>query len=407
MENTQLKNKGTQQFAPATWLNKLLDFAQLKDAGVAIWKLPQDNIIHILCDLDGGSSIDEVNLDDLESGFILAPFLAGTQQNIHFKADIKGYFELEKEAKPNENVIEISWENITEDQEMEITQINISRQPHLKLKKYPQIESTRKEDYIKMVKEGIAAISREELYKIVPSKIKCIPIKEDLDIADAYLRACNKYEDAFVSLTFSPKTGLWMGASPETLIEDKKNEYFKTVALAGTQAKDEKSIANTAWTQKEIEEQAYVSRYIINCFKKIRLREYEEIGPKTIQAGNLLHLKTSYKVDTNTLNFPELASVMLKLLHPTSAVCGMPKVISLDFLKKHETHERSYFSGYLGPVHMDQKSNIFVNLRCCQFSQDKAIFYAGAGVTEDSEPEKEWQETEIKCNVLANIIFHD
>ena len=76
--------------------------------------------------------------------------------------------------------------------------------------------------------------------------------------------------------------------------------------------------------QKDIEEQALVERYVISCFKKIRLREYDEHGPKTMIAGNVLHLKTEFEVDMVATNFPQLGSVMLNLLHPTSAVCGMP-----------------------------------------------------------------------------------
>ena len=93
-----------------------------------------------------------------------------------------------------------------------------------------------------------------------------------------------------------------------------------------------------------------VSRYIINCFKKIRLREFKEIGPKTAKAGNLVHLKTTFEVDTEATNFQELGTVMLELLHPTSAVAGMPKDAALQFLEKFEGLEREYFAGYLGPV---------------------------------------------------------
>ncbi|MBK8292346.1 MAG: chorismate-binding protein [Flammeovirgaceae bacterium] len=159
-----------------------------------------------------------------------------------------------------------------------------------------------------------------------------------------------------------------------------------------------------AWTQKEIEEQALVCRYIINCFKKIRLREYEEHGPKTIVAGNLLHLKTEYEVDMAATNFPQLGSVMLKLLHPTSAVCGMPLENSLAFLKEHEGFDRQFYSGYLGPVNLKEESHIYVNLRCMQIFEDKVRIYAGAGVTADSVSETEWMETEMKMLTLQNII---
>src|SRR5690606_14602969 len=155
------------------------------------------------------------------------------------------------------------------------------------------------------------------------------------------------------------------------------------------------AISQASWTQKEIEEQALVSRYIINCFKKIRLREYDEKGPKTVKAGNLMHLKTDFTVDTRSVNFPELATVMLELLHPTSAVCGMPRQPALEFIKNNEGFDRRLYSGYLGPVNLMGETNLFVNLRCMALKSDQATIYAGAGVTVDSDPEKEWQETEM------------
>ncbi|MBK7650997.1 MAG: chorismate-binding protein [Flammeovirgaceae bacterium] len=209
---------------------------------------------------------------------------------------------------------------------------------------------------------------------------------------------------AFVSLVSSPETGTWMGATPELLVSVAQNK-FKTVALAGTLPySPDINLKYVAWTQKEIEEQALVCRYIINCFKKIRLREYEEHGPKTIVAGNLMHLKTEYEVDTLATNFPQLGSVMLKLLHPTSAVCGMPLENSLAFLKDHEGFDRQFYSGYLGPVNLKAESHIYVNLRCMQIFSDKVRIYAGAGVTADSVSETEWMETEMKMHTLQKII---
>ena len=149
-----------------------------------------------------------------------------------------------------------------------------------------------------------------------------------------------------------------------------------------------------------------VSRFIINCFKKIRLREFTEKGPKTAKAGNLLHLKTVFEVNMDETNFAELPTVMLDLLHPTSAVAGMPKEPAIDFINKHEGLDRGFYSGFLGPVGMDNSTHVFVNLRCMQLFKDHVRLYAGAGVTEDSDPEKEYLETEMKCNTLLNKIIH-
>jgi isochorismate synthase len=103
-------------------------------------------------------------------------------------------------------------------------------------------------------------------------------------------------------------------------------------------------------------------------------------------------------------NFPQLGSVMLKLLHPTSAVCGMPLENSLAFLKKNEGYNREFYSGYLGPVNIKKESHIYVNLRCMQIFKDAVRLYAGAGVTTDSIAETEWTETEMKMATLQTII---
>ena len=199
--------------------------------------------------------------------------------------------------------------------------------------------------------------------------------------------------------------GIWMGATPELLLSVEDKKKFTTVSLAGTQViADDFPLAKAAWTQKEIEEQAMVSRYIINCFKKIRLREFEEYGPKTVRAGNLAHLKTTFEVDMAEVNFPQLGTVMLELLHPTSAVCGMPMKPAFEFLKENEGYDRQYYSGYLGPTNVQNETRLFVNLRCMKIEGNQATLFAGAGITEDSEPESEWNETEVKMQTLLNIL---
>ena len=141
-----------------------------------------------------------------------------------------------------------------------------------------------------------------------------------------------------------------------------------------------------------------------NCFKKIRLRDFRERGPKTIQAGKLWHLYTEFIVDNKEVKMPELEDKMLALLHPTSAVCGMPLNTSKQFLLDKEQYEREFFTGFVGPINMFNKTHLFVNLRCGKITEGKIRLYAGAGITEDSDPEKEWLETEMKCQILLEKI---
>lgn len=118
-----------------------------------------------------------------------------------------------------------------------------------------------------------------------------------------------------------------------------------------------------------------------------------------------MHLKTEYIVDTKAMDFPQLPGLMLGLLHPTSAVCGTPKQEAIDFISATESHDRSMYSGYLGPVNLSNATHLFVNLRTVEIKENHAVFYAGCGITEDSDPAKEWQETQMKCQTLQRILM--
>lgn len=261
--------------------------------------------------------------------------------------------------------------------------------------------------YQKLVAEGVTAIENGLFEKVVPSRRQSFQVPDDLDILDVFERLCQQHPQALITLASTPQTGTWMGASPELLVNVDSKFIFKTSALASTQVyKPGTDLKTVLWNQKEIEEQALVSRYIINnCFKKIRLREYEEHGPRTFRAGNLLHLKTDFSVDMVATNFMQLGTVMLRLLHPTSAVCGMPMDPALKFLEEREGYDRELYTGYWGPVNIDQETHIYVNLRCMRASHGEAILYAGAGVTIDSNPALEWEETVNKMNTLRQVIL--
>ncbi|OKL40581.1 chorismate-binding protein [Pontibacter flavimaris] len=253
------------------------------------------------------------------------------------------------------------------------------------------------------VKMAVERIKAEEMEKVVLSRNSREPLPENFSPVAAFRAMAAAYPRAFVSLVSVPGVGTWMGASPEILVSINEQQVFHTVALAGTQTAVE-NMADAIWRQKEIEEQAMVERYILSCFKKLRLREYTEVGPRTIVAGNLMHLRTDFKVNLREVHFPTLGTDMLELLHPTSAVCGLPKEPALAFILAHEGYNRSYYSGFLGPVNGTGGSHLYVNLRCMQLLRHDAILYAGAGVTEGSDPQKEWQETQHKMQTMGKIL---
>src|SRR4030095_3465179 len=175
--------------------------------------------------------------------------------------------------------------------------------------------------------------------KVVLSRTLAVETSNGFDVSGAFQNLCALHSNALISFVTIPELGSWLGASPELLVSVEDGRTFKTTALAATQSFTEGiNLKNVAWTQKDIEEQALVERYIISCFKKIRLREYEEHGPRTVIAGNLIHLRSDFTVNMKETNFPQLGSTMLKLLHPTSAVCGMPLEPTLKFIKENEDY---------------------------------------------------------------------
>lgn len=356
---------------------------------VALWKEPHQQTKHLIIS-KALQEIEEAELSDLASGFIVAPFQS-EKKKFFFPAD--WHFTIA------EGTVKSSITNRSEYNTQEFSESKPFR-PYTK----PQPLSVHGA-FSEMVERAVQKIESGQLEKVVPSRFKDIVLPDPFDILKTFDALGSKYPNALISFISSPTLGTWIGATPELLVSVDDKMVFKTVALAGTLPYHEgMDLKSVAWTQKEIEEQALVTRYIINCFKKIRLREYDEHGPKTIIAGNLLHLKTEYAVDMNAVNFPNLGSVMLKLLHPTSAVCGMPLAAAREFLQEHEGYDRELYSGYLGPVNVKQTTSIYVNLRCMQLFDNHARLYAGAGVTADSVAGKELEETEMKMNTLLNII---
>jgi isochorismate synthase len=378
----------------------LAHYAETHDTAFALWRLPDSSTKHLLLSHKPQVLSSDFALEQLLPGYIFSPF-DRKKDTVFLPADFLFHFEHESLKNPSSTLEKRSVEWL-ENEFVSGEKVRAEKGTTI-----PNVTSAKDADtFVALINRCIEEIERGTVEKIVPSRTKQVELPADFDIVDAFQRLCDRYSHALISFVSIPGIGSWLTATPELLVSIENKHIFRTVALAGTKRFEEgMSLRNVAWTQKEIEEQALVERYIISCFKSIRLREYEEHGPKTIVAGNVIHLKTEFAVDLKATNFPNLGSIMLKLLHPTSAVCGMPLNHALDFLKKNEGYDRSFYAGYLGPVNIENNINIFVNLRCMQIDGNLATLYAGAGVTIDSAAEEELEETEIKFNTLLNVIF--
>jgi len=362
-------------------------------------QLPGTSEFKVIICLSESLSAGKVEIEKVSPGFIFSPFSnENGRQSYYLKADII--------FSTLSNSLLISSHITSKEQhklDAFLTKLESETAPDVLSNSAP-LAFRESKDYQQLVENGIKLIKDGNYDKLVLSRNKKIQLGNNFAPLEILTKLRAVYENAFCYILSTKEFGNWMAATPETLLSTDES-LFETVALAGTAKLDSgQNLNHVSWTQKEIEEQAMVSRYIINSFKKIRLREFKETGPRTVKAGNLAHLKTHFAVNYKEINFPELGSVMLELLHPTSAVCGMPLEGARKFIYQNEGFDRSLFSGFLGPVNIDAKTHIFVNLRTMRFNHSEAVLYAGAGITEDSDPEKEFLETELKMNTLLNVI---
>ena len=375
-------------------INEFIDKLIQSHYSFALWRTPEQKTLQLIIDLDLEETHRFNNLEELDSCFIINSFQDNhpPKPSILYSDIIIDVTEEQPDTSFSPKVSSSHIENFIET----INKGNIEKSIQHQIA--PGIP-----DFKELVEKAKNEIKSSEVSKIVISRFEDFQLPDHFHVFDYFKKLVSTYPRAFCYLISTSSHGVWVGASPERLISI-ENQVFRTESLAGTQlAPEDGDLGNVAWTQKEIEEQAMVSRYIIDCLKKIRLREFEESGPKTVQAGQLAHLKTEYKVNMSETNTPDLGTIMLELLHPTSAVCGMPYQKALDFILTNEGYNRELFAGFLGPVNFNKKTELFVNLRCMRILDQSARLFAGAGITEDSHPEKELKETIHKMNTLLNV----
>ncbi|WP_281232538.1 chorismate-binding protein [Flavobacterium gelatinilyticum] len=255
--------------------------------------------------------------------------------------------------------------------------------------------------YEYLVAQGVQAIKNEEFKKVVLSRSEEVPLAA-FDYIETFRHLVQLYPATFCYCFFHPKIGLWMGATPEKLLKANGN-VFETMALAGTQKDNpEKEIV---WEQKEKDEQQYVTDFIVKRLKEFAASVVVS-EPYSLKAGSIWHIKTDI---SGVLNENSTLEEVVDTLHPTPAVCGLPKKKAKVFIIENENYNRTFYTGFLGELNSTfagdhASSDLFVNLRCMQIQDEKAILYMGCGITRESIPEKEWEESVNKSMTMKRVL---
>ncbi len=258
-----------------------------------------------------------------------------------------------------------------------------------------------KDEFLHQVEAIKKEIQTGSLDKAVLSRVHLVSRNDDLEVPEIFNELCTNYPRAFKYILNIPGAGNWIGATPEPLLEVHDN-VIETVSLAGTQKLNGVPIEKVKWQTKELDEQKFVTAFIESHLSDFGITGYLKNGPFSQQAANLVHLKSTFSFDRNSLK--EKFGEFLSALHPTPSVCGLPKNEAYNFIKQLEKHEREYYTGFLGPLNIVGSSSLFVNLRCMRVLPNQFALFVGAGITSGSTPENEWEETELKMQTLLSVL---
>ena len=341
----------------------------------AIFRLPHADSYAMI----EGEAVVVPSLAELgnEQGFLLAPFMASEEEPVVL---IRG----EKQ--------EVEDEGIPQPQNTPV-----STHPSL-----PTSRNSYSSDFTTFHK----ALLDRQFQKLVLAR--CATVSNDGKATPMMLfqTACRLYPRMFVALVSTPQSGMWLTASPEILLEHLPDNRWRTIALAGTmrlrseKADDEGQ--RLRWSAKNIQEQRYVASYLADVLRRFSDDVHEE-GPRTVRAAHLVHLRSDF---TFTLKKEYCTRVgeLLEALHPTPAVCGLPKAEAQRFIISHENAPRHYYSGFMGPFNLQCSTHLYVSLRCMHITDSACHLYAGGGLLRESNEQQEWQETEAKMETMRRLI---
>ncbi len=364
--------------APDRPIETLIDALTRSRLSFALYRLPWTDECHFVLQTAGEvEQLDDLHALNGRSGFVIAPFcLSERHPLVVIRPDVTA----------------LGWEEIGE-------RLHVCTHLSLTDSSHPfGMTTNNRTAYTEAFDRFIAPLQEQRFQKLVLSRAATQALSEDFSPLQAFVRACNSYPRMMISLCHTPVTGTWLGSTPEILLSGHDKEW-NTVALAGTMP-IENEVIPQEWSRKNREEQAYVADYIRRILHKFAHKPTEK-GPYTARAGQLVHLKTDFHFQ---LKNAEKLGDLLQALHPTPAVCGLPKEEAFRFITENEGYDRSYYSGFIGWLDPKGHTDLYVNLRCMQLTDTEAILYAGGGILASSEAEAEWEETQEKMKTMIKIM---
>jgi isochorismate synthase len=196
----------------------------------------------------------------------------------------------------------------------------------------------------------------------------------------------------------------FVGASPELLIGSdgrtlRSSPAAATVPSTGSPSADRK-LAGGLDSVKSRWEQELVVDAVWEALEPLCERIRASL-PMVISAGPVQHLSS---VIEGTMRERVHVLRLAEFIHPTPAVCGVPREEALEFIAEAEGFDRGWYAGPIGIVHPNGDGTLAVALRGALLHDGVIDLFAGAGIVEGSVPRDELREVEMKLRSVASVL---
>ncbi|TKR28139.1 isochorismate synthase [Natronomonas salsuginis] len=249
-------------------------------------------------------------------------------------------------------------------------------------------------------------IAAGELRKVVLAQALRVTLARPLLLSDTLSRLGERYPDCYRFL-IEPDDGAggFFGATPERLV-GRHGRTVETGALAGTTGRgetpeeDEWLAAELLADEKNVHEHELVADAV-----RTQLEPYAA----SIRAGEraIRRLATVQHIETPiTAELADDVHVLelVEALHPTPAVGGLPPKEALRTIRDTEPFERGWYAAPVGWFDAAGYGSFAVAIRSAVARDDTATLFAGVGIVADSDPDREWDEVQLKYRPILDAL---
>ncbi len=252
-----------------------------------------------------------------------------------------------------------------------------------------------------------AAIAEGQLEKVVLSRVCEARAESAIDAAAALPYLNERYADCYRFLFEPLPHHAFFGATPELLIA-KQGDRIATMALAGSAARGRSVVEDDALATQLLHsaKDRHEHQLVVAAIGRQLAGPTDDLSipaePMVLRLRNIHHLLTAIE---GTLHTPTMGILpLVRLLHPTPAMGGVPVGEALAFLRRAEPAPRGWYAAPIGWLDSHGDGVFAVAIRSAVTQHERAWLYAGAGIVADSAAEREWAETELKFRPMLGAL---